>query len=114
MRELANASAHSAINLHAKSHSEISAMHNFGIALIPMLVGAILIVPGLNGFLPAFVAGIIAECVGAYYVLLALIAVIKKNGSVAAPRRSRKRKKPSATSPEPTDTKEATTSSTTS
>ena len=110
MRELANASAQSAINRHAKSRSEITALTNFGIALIPMLIGGILIVPGLKGFLPALVTGIIAECVGVYYLFMALVSVVKKDGSGASRRPSKTDKQP-ATTPDSTGTEETSASS---
>ncbi len=99
MRELANESARSAISEHAKTRGEITALTNFGIALIPMLIGGILIVPGLKGFLPALIPGLIAECIGLYYLYLAFIAVIKKDKRAAAPTEERRETKPAATQP---------------
>lgn len=105
MRELANASAQSAINQHEKSRSDFTAVNNFGIALIPMLIGGILIFPGLQGFLPALVTGIIVECVGLYYLFLAVVAVTKKKDSAAAPQASAEPEKQPKTSPDLTEMK---------
>ncbi len=105
MRELANASAQSAINQHEKSRSDFTAVNNFGIALIPMLIGGILIFPGLQGFLPALVTGIIVECVGLYYLFLAVVAVTKKKDSAAAPHASAESEKQPKTSPDLTEMK---------
>ena len=84
MRELANASTRSAIRQAQWSRAAFSLVTNIGLSLIPVLMGLILIVFGLNGRYIVLASGIVFLVVGAYMICNAL-TVLSDNKDTVVP-----------------------------